>query len=37
MKDIKQISDKRQGIIVNQGFIISMLLSFFVQLLFIDR
>ena len=33
IKDIKQISDNPQGIIVNRGNIISILLSLFVQLL----
>ena len=37
IKDYKQISDKLQGIIVNRGIIISILLSFIVQLLFIDK
>ena len=37
MNDIKQISDKPQGIIMNYGILISIILSLFVQLFFIDK
>ena len=35
--DIEQRSDNQYGIIVNKGIIISILLSLFVQMLFIDE
>ena len=37
IKDVRQISDIAHGIILNKGIIISILLSLFVQLLFIDK
>ena len=37
MSDIKQIIDRVLGIIVNNGIIISILLSLFVQYLFIAK
>ena len=37
MRDIKHISDIPHEIIVNNGIIISIMLSLFVQLLFIDK
>ena len=37
IKDIKQINDRLHGIMVNNGVIISILLSLFVQLIFIDK
>ena len=37
MRDFKQISDIPHGMIVNKGIIISILLSLFVQMLFIDK
>ena len=37
IRDIKQISEKEHGIIVISGITISILLSLFVQLSFIDK
>ena len=37
IKDIKLINDRLHGIMVNNGVIISILLSLFVQLIFIDK